>query len=104
MKKFSKILALLFAALMIFSLAACGKGNQPSGSGAQEAETPLVAGYAPFSSKFSPFFAETAYDQDVQGMTQISLLRLDRKGAVIYKGIEGETIPYNQAVSLFLSL
>ena len=56
------------------------------------ADTPLVVGYAPFSSKFSPFFAETAYDQDAQSLTQISLLSMDRMGAVIYKGIEGETI------------
>ena len=44
MKKFSKILALLFAALMVFTLVACGKGgNTPSGSGSAEPEeTPLV--------------------------------------------------------------
>lgn len=97
MKKISKILALLFAALMVFALVACGKGgNTPSGSGSAEPEeTPLVVGYSPFSSKFSPFFAETAYDQDAQGMTQIELINLDRLGQVIYKGIEGETIPYN---------
>ena len=97
MKKMSKILALLFAALMVFTLVACGKGgNTPSGSGSAEPEeTPLVVGYSPFSSKFSPFFAETAYDQDAQGMTQIELIVLDRLGQVIYKGIEGETIPYN---------
>ena len=58
-------------------------------------DTPLVIGYAPFSSKFSPFFAETAYDQDAQGLTQLALLNSDRTGAVVYKGIEGETIPYN---------
>ena len=56
---------------------------------------PMVVGYSPFNSKFSPFFAETAYDQDVQKMTQLVLLNSDRMGAVIYKGIEGETIEYN---------
>ena len=99
MKKLSKVLALIFAAVMIFSLAACGKSdNTPSGSGGSSAkteDTPLVVGYSPFSEKFSPFFAETAYDQDVSSMTQISLINLDRMGQVIYKGIEGETIPYN---------
>lgn len=69
--------------------------------GAEEAapaaggETPLVVGYSPFNSKFSPFFAETAYDQDVQRMTQLLLLSSDRMGAIVYNGIEGETIPYN---------
>jgi len=98
MKKLSKVLALLLAALMVFALAACGKGSDtPSGSGSAnvDGETPLVVGYSPFSEKFSPFFAETAYDQDVSTMTQISLINLDRMGQVIYKGIEGETIPYN---------
>ncbi len=61
---------------------------------ARDAST-LVVGYSPFNSKFSPFFSETAYDQDVQIMTQLPLLNSDRKGAVIMKGIEGETIPYN---------
>ena len=57
--------------------------------------TPLVVGYSPFSSKFSPFFAETAYDQDAQQMTQVLLFTTDRLGQVIYKGIEGETYEYN---------
>ena len=101
MKKLSKILALLFAALMVFSLAACGGGGStPSGGGsgdqsAKTEDTPLVVGYSSFSSKFSPFFAESAYDMDVSDMTQISLLTSDRMGAIIYKGIEGETIAYN---------
>ena len=62
---------------------------------AVDGETPLVVGYSPFSSKFTPFFAETAYDQDAQLMTQLPLLNSDRMGAVIYNGIEGETINYN---------
>ena len=55
----------------------------------------LVVGYSQFSSKFSPFFATTAYDQDAAAMTQVSLLTTDREGNVVLKGIEGETIPYN---------
>lgn len=105
MKKATKLLALLLAAIMCFSvLAACQKTEtttseeQTSGestTSTEEAATPLVVGYAPFSSKFSPFFSETAYDQDVYAMTQISLLSSDRMGAMIYKGIDGETIAYN---------
>lgn len=120
-KKRSKWLAAGLAAVMAVSLAACGGG---SGSGAKEtsapaaeteaagesaaeteaaggeeastgSDTPLVVGYSPFSSKFSPFFAETAYDQDAQNLTQVLLLSSDRMGAIIYKGIEGETINYN---------
>ncbi|MHC1786318.1 MAG: ABC transporter substrate-binding protein [Christensenellales bacterium] len=62
---------------------------------AQTSETPLVVAYSPFSQKFSPFFGDTAYDMDVAGMTQISLMTTDRMGGIVYNAIEGETIPYN---------
>ena len=55
----------------------------------------LAVGYAPFNSKFSPFFSETAYDADAYSMTQIGLLTSDRTGAIITRGIEGETKNYN---------
>ena len=81
-----RLLSLLLAALMALGcLTACGGA----------AENPLVVGYAPFSSKFSPFFSESAYDQDAQAMTQLALLGNDRQGAIIYNGIEGETHNYN---------
>jgi len=57
--------------------------------------TPLVVGYSTFSQKFSPFFSDSAYDADVAAMTSVSLLTTDRTGAIVYKAIEGETIPYN---------
>ncbi len=57
--------------------------------------TPLVVAYEAFSQKFSPFFADTGYDQDVSAMTQISLLTTDRLGGIIYNAIEGETVNYN---------
>lgn len=115
MKK-AKVLALLLVLAMVLSVALTGcakkdEGNSGSDNeaetseeaeeGEEEAEattggdTPMVVGYSHFSSKFSPFFAESAYDQDVQQMTQMQLLSSDRTGAVIYKGIEGETIPYD---------
>ena len=55
----------------------------------------LVVGYDLFSEKFSPFFATTAYDQDVAGMTQLGLLTSDREGNIILNGIEGEIKKYN---------
>ena len=95
MKNAKRTLALLLALVMSLSLlAGCGTQGNTSG-GATTGETPLVVGYSPFSSKFSPFFSETAYDQDVWVMTQLGLLTSDRTGAIIYKGIEGETVNYN---------
>ena len=95
MKNAKRTLALLLALVMSLSLlAGCGNQGNTSG-GATTGETPLVVGYSPFSSKFSPFFSETAYDQDVYVMTQLGLLTSDRTGAIIYKGIEGETVNYN---------
>ena len=58
------------------------------------AEGVLVVGYSPFSSKFSPFFSKTAYDADVAGMTQVSLLTTDRVGDLVLNGIAGETRKY----------
>lgn len=111
MKNTKKLLALILAVVMCLGLfAGCGGNGSSTDSGStdqssdtestsntpgKDENTPLVVGYSPFSSKFSPFFAETAYDQDVQEMTQVSLLSSDRTGAIIYKGIEGETIAYN---------
>ena len=90
MKSTKKILALLLAAVMCMGLfVGCSKEEEAVN------ENPLVIGYSPFSGKFSPFFSETAYDQDVWAITQISLLGSDRTGAVIEKGIEGTTIAYN---------
>ncbi len=121
MKKAMRILALVLALVLALGVAACTKPNTPDNTPAPETDKPvdtttppetekpenptpeprvpddktLVVGYSPFSSKFSPFFAQTAYDQDAQGMTQIGLLTSDRTGAIITKGIEGETINFN---------
>lgn len=97
MFKFKKCLALLLAVVLcLTAFAGCNsKEDTNSGSGAKNPDTPLVVGYASFSQKFSPFFAESAYDQDVSAMTQLSIMTIDRAGNVVYNAIEGETIPYN---------
>ena len=92
MKK--RVLSLLLIAVMaVGMLAGCG-GNEGTSEGGENT-TPLVVGYSPFSGKFTPFFAESGYDQDVAEMTQVPLISSDRQGAMIYKGIQGETISYN---------
>ncbi len=117
-KKLIAIVSLLF--VVMFVLSACAKPTaapvetpeataapteaavvyeeQPFGENLPTAptiDTPLVVAYDQFSQKFSPFFADTGYDQDVASMTQISLLTTDRMGGIIYNAIEGETVPYN---------
>ncbi|MBO4853524.1 MAG: ABC transporter substrate-binding protein [Oscillospiraceae bacterium] len=91
MKKAKRILALLLALVMALALVACGG---KSGNDATEEKT-LVVGYSPFNEKFSPFFSETAYDQDVWVMTQVGLLPSDRQGAVLLNAKDGETVNYN---------
>lgn len=57
--------------------------------------TPLVVAYNPFNQKFSPFFADTAYDMDVAAMTQLTIMTYDRTGAIVFNAIEGETRNFN---------
>ena len=106
MSNFKKFIALALAIVMALTVfAACAKKpveNPTSDDTTTDAapvdtkdDKPLVVGYSNFNAKFSPFFSETAYDQDVWAMTSISLLTSDRTGAVIQNGIEGETVAYN---------
>ena len=88
-----RTLALILSLVMCLGLlAGCGdkKGDQT-----EDENTPLVVGYAPFNEKFSPFFSESEYDQDVWVMTSLDLLNSDRQGQIIMNGIEGETHAYN---------
>jgi peptide/nickel transport system substrate-binding protein len=103
MKHLKKVIALVLALAMVACVfAACAKKpgtdntTDPANPSSDTTEAkPLVVGYSNFNEKFSPFFAETAYDQDVAAMTAIGLLTSDRTGAVIEKGIDGTTVPYN---------
>lgn len=56
---------------------------------------PLVVAYDAFSEKFSPFFSDTAYDEDVAEVTGLQIMTTDRMGGIIYNAIEGETVSYN---------
>ncbi|MCQ2519412.1 MAG: ABC transporter substrate-binding protein [Lachnospiraceae bacterium] len=114
-KVMKKSLALILGlAMVVGSLTACGEKEPTSVDTPAVSETSseapaevvtettetsedkiLVVGYDYFSSKFSPFFATTAYDQDVASMVSVGLLGNDREGNIITKGIEGEVIPYN---------
>ena len=106
-KTLNKVLALVLALAMAFALVACqtttptteptdAATTEPAtGPATEEKPSTLVVGYSPFSEKFSPFFAKTAYDQDAYVQTQVALINNDRAGNLILKGIEGETVDYN---------
>ena len=104
-----KLLSLALAIVMVAGiLAGCG-AKEPAateapaateGAAAAAPEAPASTGadtsvYANdyMSEKFSPFFADTAYDQEAVGLTQISLLTSDREGNVVLQGMEGQVIP-----------
>lgn len=119
MKKISKYLSILLVLVMVLmAFSACGKKDKEDPADDKKVEdttdnkdvdqpdtpdttdnagndTPLVVGYLAFSEKFSPFFADTGYDQDVVELTGVQLLTTDRTGGIVYNAIEGETIPYN---------
>lgn len=91
-----RALALILSLVMCVGLfTACGEQKNPGGTDGESKDTPLVVGYSAFNQKFSPFFSETEYDQDVWLMTSLGMLNSDRQGQIIMKGIEGETHNYN---------
>ena len=111
--KLTKLLALALALVMVLGLfAGCGKKAEepaPEVAPAPEAAPEEVADTLVYandymSQKFSPFFADTSYDQDAVAMTQVSLLSSDREGNVVLNGKEGAVIPYNGTDYTYYSL
>ena len=114
-----KLLSLALAIVMVAGiLAGCGS-KEPAATEAPAAtegaatapEAPASTGadtivYADdyLSEKFSPFFADTQYDQNAAGMTQVTLLSSDREGNVVLQGMEGQVIPYNGTDYTYYSL
>lgn len=103
MKNAKKLLALLLALVMCVGLlAGCGN-NDPAtsetGSDAPSSAAPandtLVIAEDGMDGKFSPFFYTAVPDETVVNLIHISLLGVDRAGAIVEKGIEGETREYN---------
>ena len=74
-----KLFAMLLVLAMVFSI---------GGAAFADENTPLVVAYSPFSAKFSPFYADTAYDRDAVDITQLTILTTDRAGGIIYNAIE----------------
>ncbi len=97
MKNATRLLALVLAVVMCFGLlAGCGADQASAAASAETAEgKTLVAAATGFESKFSPFFASSADDQDVTDMVTLYLMGSDRVGNPVLNGIEGETRSYN---------
>lgn len=106
MGKSKKLLALLLGLTMSASLlAGCGakddastddKANVEDSAAVDSAEEgTLVAAATGFENKFSPFFAQSADDQDVADFTQLYMMGVDRVSNPVLNGIEGETRSYN---------
>ena len=94
MMKMRRLIALTGASVMALSTIAMA-GEASTEQEVAEARGNLVYATSTFGQKFSPFFATTAYDMEVVDLTQVLALAADRGGAIIYNGIEGETIDYN---------
>ena len=112
-----KLLSLALAFVMVAGiLAGCGSSEPaateaPAATEGAAAEAPASTGadtivYADdyLSEKFSPFFADTSYDQDAVKLTQVVLLPADREGNIVLNGMEGEVIPYNGTDYTYYSL
>lgn len=112
MKKLTKILALVLAvAMMLTIFAGCQKTEQAETTAAtsaspadNETQAPtaepagdktLVVGTQNFDGKFSPFFSTNTYEQEIADLVHLPLLGVDREGAIVLEGIEGEVRPYN---------
>ena len=117
--KLTKVLALLLVSVMVMGIfAGCGSTEKPAATEAAPAATEAATEAATatatadtivyandyMSEKFSPFFADTQYDQDAVGMTQVTLLTSDREGNVVLQGMDGQVIPYNGTDYTYYSL
>jgi len=83
-----KSISLLTVLTLVLVLTGCGRQREP-------VRDTLVVASLNFDGKFSPFFYTGAYEADVLNLVNQTLLGTDREGAVVLRGIEGETRPYN---------
>lgn len=89
MKSMKKLFAVTGALLMVGSIALSAgcKQNDPDGPAAQiyNPETrALVMSISTPDGVFNPFFSTSAYDSNVLGMTQVSMLGANEKGEITY--------------------
>jgi len=96
MKKFARLICMLLSISMVVGmLAACGGGKKTY----DNEKTVFTTCVGEPDSVFSPFFSTSAYDSEIWGMTQISMLSTDQEGKV-YVGEDEPTmaVDYNQRI------
>lgn len=101
--KWRKNFALLLSTAMCLSMTVGAYAEEAAETASETAaeataeagEKTLVASDNHYEGKFSPFFVQSAEDQHIVDLTQIGLVNTDRVGALVEKGIEGETRSYN---------
>lgn len=110
--KIKRVAAVLLAVSLVLGSTGCQKNKKEprptpkatakvdegnanaSGKGKGQSDVPLIIACKQFSKKFNPFSASSQADKQVVDLTQIKLVKSDRAGKVIYKGINGELRQY----------
>ncbi|MDR0635984.1 MAG: ABC transporter substrate-binding protein [Treponema sp.] len=90
------IALLLSASFAPALLMANPSADSRTAGGSASQTTPLVYGVTDLNGLFTPFFYTSVYDGEIADfVVGDSLLRGDRVGDLVYKGIQGETRNYN---------
>lgn len=91
-KKF--IASVLVLAMVVGSLAGCGKKDTNTSGGKGGKQKSLVVASGNFNREFSPFTYQTAYDHNIIRLTQADLFPVDREGVVLYNSSKGQKKEY----------
>lgn len=94
MKKFSRVILVLLALVMVLTvgLASCEKLN------IDNENTRLVLAIGELDGVFNPFYSSSATDNEIIGMTQLSMLTTDINGKVAYGENEAYAVLDYEAV------
>lgn len=129
MKRFKSVIGIFVILCLVMGLASCNRDKGPKievaatstptpDIGVKVTDVPvtpeptqalpvkktLIYATSDFSGKFSPFYAESSYDMDVVNLTQETLLKCDRSGAVLLNAMNGQKTEYNGAEYEYRSL
>lgn len=95
--KVRKFLLLALVFVSVLALAACGEPKDKRKETGRNDEYTLILQSSTMDGKFNPFFYSSAYDGDVVGMVNASLLTLDPNAAVV-AGDEYPTVALDYSI------